>query len=122
MIAAATALVLVGCGGDSASTAVDAICAGPILVAVGQGTTPSISWSPACKAQAISVEDVNSGTIVWSIANRDGMTTPITYGSKPVGSTTGVEAAALQRGTAYDITVFEGLPPIGVIGEQTFTP
>src|SRR5262245_33247377 len=101
-------LTFIGCGGDSStSVTVDTICSSPVNVSVTQGsTTPTISWSPSCKVQSLSVEDAGSGTVMWAIGNAAGMSPPITYGVAPGGAIVGVPPAALLRGTAYGVSLF----------------
>jgi hypothetical protein len=58
--------MLLGCSSDGTNPG-DAppVCAGPVTIAVSSGTSPSFSWTPACRLFFVNVE--LGATDQWSI-------------------------------------------------------
>lgn len=119
-------LASVACGSDTTSPSEQVACTGNVAVSVSSGTTPNISWDPACKAYSVLVE--GDGGDVWGIASEDGenaIATPVRYGVVPAGATEFAPPSLLSAGTTYSVAVFRwtGPPEDGtLIGTKAFTP
>ncbi len=122
------AILLAGpaCGSDTTSPSEQVACTGNVAVSVSSGTTPSISWDPACRAYGVLVEE--DGGDVWGVISEDGtnaIATPVRYGVVPPGATEFTPPSPLSAGTAYSVVVFRwtGPPEDGTpIGTKAFTP
>lgn len=114
------------CGYDSTSPGGQAACTGNVSVAVSSGTTPSISWTPACKAFLVLVED--NGGDVWGVISdgTNAIPTPVQYGVVPPSATELTPPSALSPGTAYSVAVHRwtgpGAQDGALIGTKPFTP
>jgi hypothetical protein len=122
------AILLAGpaCGSDTTGPSEQVACTGNVAVSVSSGTTPEISWDPACKAYFVLVEE--DGGDAWGVISEDGanaIATPVRYGVVPTGATELNPPSPLSPGTAYAVGVFRwtGPPEDGtLIGTTTFTP
>jgi hypothetical protein len=121
---------LVGCGSDTAPTPPLAPCSGALTVSVTSGTTPTISWSPACGVNRLSVDlvDAPAGTVstVWGLvtSSSDEFGPSVRYGVVPNGATADPASAPLQAGKSYRVQVLRagGEAIILAQGTTTFTP
>ena len=119
-------LASLACGSDTTSPSEQAACTGNVTVSVSSGTTPNISWEPACRAYLVLVEE--DGGDVWGAVSEDGahaIATPVRYGVVPTGATELTPPSPLSAGTAYSVSVFRwtGPPQDGtLIGTKAFTP
>jgi hypothetical protein len=126
LIALAFLLPSLACSSDSNGPGGQAACAGNVTVVVSNGTTPSISWTPACRLFFVLVEEAQGD--VWG-AISDGtnaIETPVQYGVVPTGATELTPPVALNAGTQYTVSVHRWVgpgPQDGVlIGQLMFTP
>jgi hypothetical protein len=126
LIALGFLLPSLACSSDSNGPSGQATCAGNVTVTVSNSTTPSISWTPACRLFFVLVEEAQGD--VWG-AISDGtnaIETPVQYGVVPAGATEQTPPAALVAGTPYTVSVFRwegpGLQDGVLIGQLTFTP
>src|SRR5687767_6149825 len=82
-------LVLVtsaACSADSSGPANTGPCTGDVVVTASGGTTPTFSWTPACRVTGLLVEEGASDT--WFLeAIGVGIAPSVTYGSPPAGAT-----------------------------------
>jgi hypothetical protein len=117
--------------GDRDSTDPDTLpeCAGAVSLAVGPGTTPALSWSPACRLFLVLVEDPTGSGDQWGVPSdsSNAIPPPMQYGMVPEGATKEMlPATPLQAGHEYRVTVFRFTGPGHedgeVIGQATFAP
>ena len=104
-------------------------CTGAVTPKVGSGTTPRISWTPACRLFLVLVEDPSGGGDQWGVLSdsSNAIATPVTYGSMPAGATKELQAAiALTVGQQYHLVLYRFTGPgheDGTLaGEADFTP
>jgi hypothetical protein len=103
-------------------------CSGPVALEVTPGTTPTFSWTPACRLSFLVVEVDGSDTALWSIISRgeNALAPPVAYGDPPAGVETLVPPAPLTSGTGYNVAVARWVGPEGDdgerIGAETFEP
>lgn len=104
-------------------------CGGAVSVAVGPGTTPAITWSPACRLFLVLVEDPNGTGDQWGVLSdsSNAITPSVTYGTVPQGATKElVPPSPLQGGHEYRLSGFRFTGPGHedgeVIGQTAFTP
>jgi len=102
-------LVVAGC--DSGPNEPE-ICDDAITVTQPSGLAPGFSWTPQCGVAAVSVATpvvTQFGVqahVVWAIeAPGNQVMAPITYGSRPWGTTVLVEPEPLLSGRDYLVTV-----------------
>ena len=122
-IATAAALVaLAGCADPTAPEPLDP-CTGAVTVSVTAGTTPRISWSPACNVIFMIVEE-DAADLWMVLANADaGFGPGIDYGTAPSGGTQDEAAIALALGVEYVITLYRGTLASPVLAAiHAFTP
>ena len=107
-------------------------------VIVSVGTTPTISWTPACLAATVVVMRAPSDAsqppaAVWSITSDGGIAPDVRYGVTPPGATVTHAAEPLASGVLHSVNVIpDSCPPGGdrcgntitelQIGFATFTP
>lgn len=102
-------------------------CTEPVTVSVTAGTTPMISWTPACGIGFLTVRrpvSVTTGFEMepqWTISS-DGrlIGPPVRYGVRPRGTTQPVAPRQLVAGVSYDVVV--DMSGQGVLGSHFFTP
>ncbi len=104
-----------------------AACTGPVTIAVSSGTSPSFSWTPACRLFFVNVELGASDQ--WSIISdsTDAITPPVQYGVVPAGAQqSSSEVTPLVPGQTYDVNLFYWTGPGAqdgtFIGSREFTP
>lgn len=119
----AAVVALAGCDDDPTRSGDDA-CRGNVSVSVSSGTTPSITWAPACRVTMLRVE---SGTLgaVWIIESPggQGIASGVRYGTVPEGAAEDEPATPLVEGESYDAIVFRGTGgDLTVAGVENFTP
>jgi hypothetical protein len=103
------------------------VCTGPVTIAVSSGTSPSFSWTPACRLFFVNVELGASDQ--WSIISdsTDAIAPPVQYGVVPAGAQqSSSEVTPLVSGQTYDVNLFYWTGPGAqdgtFIGSQEFTP
>ena len=121
------ALAAAGCGDDDDPAGPDdlAPCTGDVTVSVSAGTTPTFSWSPACRAYGLIVEEGASDRWLLVATGSAGIAPGVRYGTVPAGaSQRGEPAVPLVAGRAYDVTVFRGTTDDNArpAGSRDFTP
>ena len=118
-------LVLVtACGASSDVTGPETIgpCTGNVTVSVSSGTTPTFTWTPACRVIGLLVELGASDQ--WFLeATGDGIAPGVQYGIVPPGATADGPATPLVSGTTYEVILFRGAPENAAIAAiKEFTP
>jgi hypothetical protein len=118
-VVAAACLVALGC--EDGGNPVQVIGGGAgVLVVVGNGSTPSYSWSGG-RARSLSVQS-SSGEVFWQVealSLQEGFAPPAQHGITPVGARVVTPARALQPGIVHNATV---VTVDGTQGTRTFTP
>lgn len=114
---------LCGCADDPTEPVALEPCTGAVTVSVTSGSTPRISWAPACTMVSLLVEEGASDR--WQIiANTDvGFGPGVRYGTVPAGTTQNAAASPLAAGVLHDVILFRGplaSPSISAVKE--FTP
>jgi hypothetical protein len=96
---------------------------------VSGGTTPTFSWTPACRVYYLNIDPVEGAHENWSIGVFDtqfpNVIAPgVRFGVVPAGAQQIDPPAPLVPGTAYRVFVAFALPDGGdqLAGEATFTP
>lgn len=127
---AAIAILLaygVGCGSSEEPSLPQ--CQGPVTVAVGPSTTPTITWTPRCRAGLLIVDPNSDIVDYWALratADTNGLQPPIAYGASPNGSITIVQPFTLQAGATYRARLFRATgdttQPFQGIGAALFSP
>lgn len=88
-------------------------CKSGVVVNVQSGAAPRFSWSPACLAFRLDVED-SAGATIWSVraSGGDSIAPGVVYGDLPHGAAMQtVPPAALQSGKQYGVFVFRYIGP-----------
>lgn len=123
------AVVGTGCSSDSAGPGGPlSACTGVVSVSVSGGTTPTFSWTPACRLFLVLVEPASSGEDQWLVItdSTNAIAPPVTYGVTPPGAVQLAAPTALVAGQAYKLVVFRwtgpGAQDGALIGTGTFTP
>jgi len=120
--------MLLGCSSDGTNPS-DAlpVCTDPVTIAVSSGTSPSFSWTPACRLFFVNVE--LGPTDQWSIISdsTNAIAPPVQYGVVPAGALQSSSGAtSLQAGRTYDVNLFywsgPGAQDGTFIGSRDFTP
>jgi hypothetical protein len=88
------------------------ICADAITLTQPSGLTPGFAWTPQCGVAAVSVATpvvTQFGVqahVVWAIeAPANQVMAPLSYGSRPWGSTVLIEPEPLLSGRDYVVTI-----------------
>ncbi len=121
-------VLIVGCSKKSSTKPTELVaCNCDLAVSVGSGTTPTFSWTPACKLAFLIVE--KNGGDMWGIMSDSNSIAPgVVYGAAPAGVTEFADPESLLVGTSYRVAVrwrigpgddFEDFSSAYV---QTFTP
>ena len=121
-------LVLASCNGTESTTVQEqSDCTGPVSVSVSAGTTPTFSWTPACKVAYLDIGVVATYEEIWAMSSIVDETNTIPSGAKfgviPHGARRIEGPVPLRRGTTYYVFVAffkDGLETDG--GSATFTP
>ena len=119
--------MLLACSSDSTDPGDFPVCTGPVTIAVSSGTSPSISWTPACRLFFVNVE--LGAADQWSIISdsANAIAPPVRYGVVPAGAEQSTaEVTPLEAGQTYDVNLFFWTGPDAqdgtFIGTQEFTP
>jgi hypothetical protein len=120
--------MLLGCSSDGTNPSETLpVCIGPVTIAVSSGTSPSFSWTPACRLFFVNVE--LGATDQWSIISdsTDAIAPPVLYGVVPTGAEqSSSDVTPLQAGQTYDVNLFYWAGPGAqdgtFIGSREFTP
>lgn len=121
----ALAFALVACRDSTAPNQPE--CTGNVDIHVSGGTTPTITWTPACRVFVLGVEE-EGGRDVWLIVSEGGnrIASGVRYGTVPAGATSDESAIALVAGRTYTIFAARHTGPAsddGVLaGTRDFTP
>lgn len=121
--AASALLAIAGCSdGGTGPDDLGPCTVNSVAVSVSSGTTPTFTWTPACRVILLLVEQ--GATDQWLLeATGDGIASGVTYGTVPPGASANEPATPLQAGTTYEIILFRG--PAGsevMIALEEFTP
>lgn len=109
-------LVAGACGedGDDPLEPRLATCTGTGQLAVDTGLTPSLVWTPDCRAFRITVARHETGLPpqrVWEVqSDADSLRAGVRYGEAPAGTFTFIAAQPLERGRLYTATVYRRAP------------
>jgi hypothetical protein len=123
-LTAACVLASVACGDDDSTGLPAGNCTTDVTISVSAGTTPTFTWSPACRVTALLVE-VEAGGDVWYIeaTGAQGIASGVVYGTEPAGAEEDQPAIPLVAGETYDVLVARGdLANLELAGMATFTP
>jgi hypothetical protein len=119
--------MLLACSSDSTSPGDLPVCTGPVTIAVSSGTSPSFSWTPACRLFFVNVELGASDQ--WSIISdsANAIAPPVRYGVVPAGAEQSTsDVTPLEAGQTYDVNLLYWTGPDAqdgtFIGSQEFTP
>ena len=127
LLAVSCAMVL-ACSSDSNDPGDAApACTGPVTIAVSSGTSPTFSWTPACRLFFVNVE--LGATDQWSIISdsTNAIAPPVQYGVVPAGAQQSTsEVTPLVPGQTYEVNLFYWTGPGAqdgtFIGSLDFTP
>jgi hypothetical protein len=129
ILALALASVGGGCSEDSpAAPAEPTPCATAVVITVGPGLTPEISWTPACLVHWLLIEPSGSSADNWGVVggSPNSLGPPVTYGTVPSGAMEFQSPDPLIAGTQYDVYVTRWIGPnaddVELIGTQSFRP
>lgn len=129
LVASAAFIALASCSDSNGPTSG---CPKQVDITVSSGTVPEFSWTPACPAVFVTVNQTG-GSAVWAIgfastnpAKTNAITPPVTYGDTlAIGdSLVANPPAELTAGQAYTVYVWS-LTNVGTainIGQKAFTP
>jgi len=127
-VSSALLTILASCS-DSTSPNEQPECTGPVQVAVTpRSTTPTFSWTPACRLFFVNIEPTGSGADLWNAISdsANAIASPVQYGVVPPGARQLTTTVALQHGTSYGVFVFRWTGPGNqdgvLVGSQVFTP
>ena len=95
-------LALAACAGAACgSTDPSTGCEGPLQLTTSSGPTPTIDWNPDCRADELAVYEVTTGHTLWAPHRAaQGIASPVTYGTVPLGITELLPAEPLALGTS----------------------
>jgi hypothetical protein len=125
---AMSCVMALGCSSDSTSPgAAIPACTGAVTIAVSSGTSPSFSWTPACRLFFVNVE--LGATDQWNIISdsTNAIAPPVHYGLVPAGARQlTASVTPLQVGQTYDVNLFYWTGPGpqdgAFMGSKNFTP
>ena len=108
-------LAMAGCSdGATGPDNIEPCTVNSVTVSVSSGTTPTFTWTPACRVLMLLVEQ--EATDQWLLeATGDGIAPGVRYGTVPPGATARDPAIPLQAGTTYEVILFRGPPESAVI-------
>lgn len=114
------ALLAIGSCSESSSPGAT-FCSGDVTVDVSSGTSPTFTWSPACRVVAVLVENSFDADL-WSVESGSGIESGLVYGTTPPGAFPQF-VASLFVGQTYEVIVYRGsLGNLVVAGRMSFTP
>lgn len=128
LLAAAAFLACVagaGCVDSTATSTRSGACAGELTATVSAGTTPTFTWSPACKITRLLVLKEDGGAEAWLVeAGENAIASGVKYGVVPAGATQGAPPTALVAGQVYDLVLLRttAAGSLEVAGGTAFTP
>ena len=127
ILSGSSVVALASCGGTDAVGTKDLLpCTGPVAISVSTGTTPTISWTPACKVYYLDIEVADTFEEIWAVANFDEKNTispGVKFGVTPSDTRLIEGPVTLRAGTAYSVFVafyHNGVETDG--GRLRFTP
>jgi hypothetical protein len=118
IIAVLAVVALIACGADQATGPTGCDATTSVIATVGAGTTPTLSWTPACNVYFVIVEDGGGGD-QWWVTDSTGDTTtaansiagPITYGIAPLATNENPDGPQpLHADTAYHLALWRVMP------------
>lgn len=121
------AVVVIGACGSSTEPVTLTPCQGELTVSVsGAGSTPEFSWSPACGATGLNVDDESAlpgeTSSAWSIHAEDGLFGPtVRYGTAPRGATSLIPTLALKTGHRYRVQVLRAGGEVAILSQGSTT-
>jgi len=121
----ALAFAVVACSDSTATTQQE--CTGDVAISATGGTTPTITWSPACRLWVLGVEEQDGGD-VWVITSSGGnrIASGVRYGTLPSGAAALQPATPLVVGRTYSIFLARHTGPASddgvLVGTADFTP
>ena len=124
-VAPAIALCSLASCGDSQGPS---DCTGPVIVTVGSGLAPQLSWTPRCQASDVLVESVAPGsTTNWRVTMLDAsnsISSPVAFGDTLPGALNSGIVVPLVAGIQYRAVVgrTDSAGHIVLAGETSFTP
>ena len=80
---------------------------GNVVVSVGAGSTPTISWTGG-NATQLAITQSTGGGVFWDVhtlTTQGGFAPPVTFGVVPPGGAQSAPSTALATGTDYRVTV-----------------
>jgi hypothetical protein len=115
-------LASVSCADDVSAPDNRGPCTSDVSVTVSGGTTPTFTWTPACRVIGLLVEQGSSDR--WFLeATGAGIAPSVTYGSVPPGASEDAPPIPLVSGTTYEVILFRGTPENATIAAiKEFTP
>lgn len=115
-------LASVSCSNDVTGPETSGPCTTDVSVTVSGGTTPTFTWTPACRVIGLLVEEGASDR--WLLeATGAGIAPGVTYGSVPAGASQDAPAIPLVSGTTYEVILFRGTEANAIIAAvEEFTP
>ena len=115
-------LASVSCSKDVTGPETSGPCTTDVSVTVSGGTTPTFTWTPACRVIGLLVEEGASDR--WFLeATTAGIAPGVTYGSVPAGASQDAPAIPLVSGTTYEVILFRGTEANAIIAAiEEFTP
>lgn len=124
-LVAVAALVATACSSSNEPVSAN-LCQGDLSVLVSAGTSPTISWSPACAGNGLTVEVANPShtSAAWAITSNSSFAAPVSYGVLPANATNVVPLVSLVPGTTYRVTVMRTVGEVVIAsqGSTTFVP
>ena len=82
----------------------DGRCEEAVNIVVTPGTSPTITWAPACTVAQLRVAKAVDGEDMWAVLSSTNSINPgVEYGQTPAGATTTRLPAPLLPGTEYRV-------------------
>lgn len=127
LLSLGTAAVLAACSDSTGVGSGAPPCPDSVNVSVTGGTTPTFSWTPACRVFFLNVE-LPGGADQWNVISdsANAIAPPVTYGTVPLGAVGTPGATPLSVGTSYTVYLFRWTGPGAqdgvLVGSKSFTP
>lgn len=126
VIVLAALIGIAACADQAPRVGAVAPCTGHVVIQVGTGTTPTISWQPACAVALVTVTDAADSlgeVFLWvaaSLTFSESIAPPIVYGQSPAGAGPDLlPADSLTLGHQYMVrlnrTMYIGTPAMDSI-------
>ena len=104
----------------------DGRCEEAVTITATPGTTPTISWTPACTVAQLRVAEVADDDEMWGIfTSENTITGGVVYGETPTGATATRAPLQLTTGVEYRVILSIHDPESGqllVAATASFTP